>query len=316
MSDLRDQLKNRQEASIAKNDKQFVPTTFSIPAGVEMYKPRAGTNKLDIIPFIDRNGEMQYVLEYCQHIGVGVDNSREICIAKPPYKKACPICEHRSKEMAAGRKWDEPDIKALSPKYRCMYNVIDLLEPEKGIQIFEVSQFLFQKPMNEDLKEYNESEDEEIIFADLEDGRTVVFKGRETEFNGRSSVNKFDSFSFVERKKPYAKTKIKEAIQLDSLLTPKSYDELAALFFAIPSDDEDDEDQEREETDYSDVPFPESRTEDQQEAPEEPEPPRKKSGAKKTAAITCPVGLKFGQDFDGYVDCDDCEHRQACSDAQ
>lgn len=320
MSKYRDQLKGRQEESFENKDGGFSPKTFEVPSGVEVYKPRAGTNKIDIIPFIDADGRAQYVFEYYQHIGVGIDNERAVCLAKT-LKKPCPICEHKAKEQAAGRKWDEDDIRAMAPKRRCMYNVIDLLEPEKGIQIFEVSHFLFEANLTTDLKEYNEATGEDIVFSDLEDGRTISFKGREGEFNGRTTVNRFDSFTFLKRAKPYAESILKKAVPLDQILLPKSYDDLAALYFAIPSDDEDDEDEtppksRKRKDPYEGEPFPGTREEVQDEEEQEPEPPRKKPAAKKAAALECPVGLKFGKDFDGYVECDECEHRKACSEAQ
>lgn len=293
---LKQGLRKNQDDSFAAKDGGFSPTCFAIPDGVEMYRPKAGTNKIDILPFIRKDGDPAYLLEYYQHTGVGLNNNREICLAKT-FGKPCPICAERQRMINDGGSWQDDNVKALSPKRRCLYNVIDLLEPEKGVQLFEVSHFLFEKNMISDARD----EDPDMVFADLEDGRTVAFKGRESEFNGKSSVNKFDSFTFLPRK-PYKASILDSVIKLDAILTPKNADQLAAEFYCNPdaSDVE-----EPTITTEADLPFPDKRAEDVQPVKATPK-------AKKKVVGTCPVEGAFGLEFDLYEQCDDCAVRKDC----
>jgi hypothetical protein len=150
---------------------------------------------------------------------------------------------------AEGHAWDSDEMKALAPKRRVLYNVIDHAEPDKGIKIFEVAHFSFENKLVDEAWEEDEDgkkTDAMIIFADLEDGKTVSFKGREREFNGRTSISEFDSFVFLDRKKPYSEKMLSKAHPLDTLLIAKTYKELQDLWLGTPDEDEDD----------ADVPFP------------------------------------------------------------
>jgi hypothetical protein len=292
---LKSGLQKNQSVSYESKDGGFSPTCFVLPEGTELYKPKGGTNKIDILPFVKQDGSPAYMLEYYQHLGIGLNNSREICLSKT-YNKPCPICEERARMLSDGAKWDDDGVKALSPKRRCLYNLIDLQEPEKGIQVFEVSHFLFEKVLIADAYD----DDPEMVFADLEDGRTVAFKGRESEFNGRSSVNKFDSFTFLPRKEGYSEDILKQVVQLDRILTPKTYDALQSLFYGNPVPDEE------EDGEALEVPF-------ESPAPAAPVP---KPKAKAEAVTTCPIGVNFGKDYNQYEECDDCPVRKECSAAQ
>lgn len=308
---LKDELRQNTEESYTNKDGGFGPSTFKVPDGAELFQPQKGTNKIDIIPFRNRDGKAVYFLEYYRHTGVGVNNTMVVCPNKT-WGKPCPICEERAKLKAQGERYNSDGMKALAPKRRVMYNVIDHADPDKGIKVFEVAHFSFEKTLIEDAKDEN---GELVIFADLEDGKTVSFKGREREFNGKTSISEFDSFVFLDRKKPYSEKMINKAHQLDALLISKSYKELQDLWLGAPEEDEDDEPvpaKAKHVDDDDDVPFVTGDLDDDEPAAK---PERKKKA--EAVALECPDGNTFGKDFDKYEACDDCpaEFRKPCQKA-
>jgi len=310
---LKDELRANTEDSFNNKDRGFGPSTFKVPDGAELFQPQKGTNKIDIIPFRNKDGKAVYFLEYYRHTGVGVNNAMAVCPNKTGAKgKPYPICEERARMKAEDHAWDSDEMKALAPKRRVLYNVIDHAEPDKGIKIFEVAHFSFENKLVDEAWEEDEDgkkTDAMIIFADLEDGKTVSFKGREREFNGRTSISEFDSFVFLDRKKPYSEKMLSKAHPLDTLLIAKTYKELQDLWLGTPDEDEDD----------ADVPFPgkmpSAAVEDEDDEPVSR--PERKKKAEAQVAPECPDGNSFGTDFDKYEACDDCpaELRKACQKA-
>jgi hypothetical protein len=296
---LKSGLQKNQSVSYESKDGGFVRTCFSLPDGMEVYKPKSGVNKFDILPFIRQDGSPAYMLDYYQHKDVGLNNSREICLFKT-YGKPCPVCEERARLLADGAKYKDPAVKALAPSRRCLYNVIDLQEPEKGIQIFEVSHYIFEKILIADAYD----DDPEMVFADLEDGRTISFKGRNGEGQYKEFVSKFDSFTFLPRNEGYSEDILKQVVQLDRILTPKPYDVLQSLFYGNPVPDE--EEDEEEDGEALVMPF-------ESPAPAAPVP---KPKAKAEAVTTCPIGVNFGKDYNQYEECDECPVRKKCRAAQ
>jgi hypothetical protein len=321
---LKDELKQNTEQSYANKDGGFGPSTFKVPDGVEMFQAKKGTNKIDIIPFRNKEGKAVHFFEFYRHTGVGVNNAMVICPNKTEDKgKPCPICEERTKLKAAGHAWDSDEMKAVSPKRRVIYNVIDHAEPEKGIKLFETSQYSFSKKLLEEAwveDEDGEKTDEMLIFADLEDGKTISFKGREKVFNGRTSISEFDSFVFLDRKKPYSEKMLSKAHPLDTLLITKTYKELQDMWLGAPEEDEDDEPtpvkaKPVDDDDDDDVPFAgKTMVADDDDDESEAKPRKKKVEA---VAQECPEGNVFGKHFDKYEECDDCpqEFRKPCQKA-
>lgn len=225
---------------------------LNLPKGVPMYAPVPGQKEsIDIIPYIvsdskhlDRDeeagiaevGDLWYKKPIKVHRGVGAENDTVICpktIGKP-----CPICEYRATRAKEGA--DKEELKQYNQSLRNLYVVIPKgNEKRKEIpHIFDMSQFLFQNLLNDELEENEDYE----VFPDLEEGYTLRIRWAEESFAGNkyAEANRID---FDKRKKPYDESILEQVPDLDKILKVLSYDTLHAKFFELehPTGSESDE---------------------------------------------------------------------------
>ena len=242
--------KKAKEALEKSSGQGMESTTLNIPAGMEIFKPEsAGKYSLDFLlyevntdkhPDVDA-GELFYNRKYYIHKDIGPEGSWVVC-PKKTLKKPCPICEEVSK-MKKDPKMDEDVLKALYPKERELYVVIDTEDKEEKIQLFDQSSYLFGKDFFETI---NESEDDDLLgFADLQDGQTVTIKFKKKTHDTFTYYEPVD-FEFSKRD-DYDEDILDEVPDLDACLKIESYDYLKELFEGgSAGDDEDDEEQEDE----------------------------------------------------------------------
>jgi hypothetical protein len=143
-----------------------------LPRGVNIFKEEAGGRiALDFLPYIvedshhpDRDEEREIAIEgtlwyrrpYKLHRAIGVTNVSIICPLSIGRK--CPICEHRAALLEKGAKWQDPEIKAMRPSDRNLYYVIPKghTKFEEKPYLWDMSQFLFQEALNNELEENEE----------------------------------------------------------------------------------------------------------------------------------------------------------------
>ncbi len=306
---------------------------------VEFFKMEKGSNEIDIIPFeVATNkhpqgvekGELDYKLDVWVHRDAGGIDGRILCL-KRTFSKKCPICEEIQKMVDSDEyTWKDDAIKALKPSRRCIYNVIDINDEDKGIQLFEISHFEFQKEIIEEAQESAEGEGEILPFADLEDGYTIKFRAKERE--GGFQGFKPKSFQFRPRE-AYPDEVIDDALSLDELLVIPSYDEVYNAFMGIEDEepDADDDEIDDDEIDEDDEPKKTKKTRtrtskktetparsrrkkaDDDEDDDEPKKSSKKTSKKKKHE--CPASGTFGEDNDDYDECEDCDIWDECAEA-
>lgn len=228
-----------------------------LPRNVSVFKEEPGSRvRLDILPYVvtdenhpdrdDENGialpgELWYKRPYKLHRGVGVENTSVVCPTS--FGKPCPICEYRARLIKEGG--DKATIAALKPSLRNLYIVVpkDSKAYEEKPHIWDISQFLFQNQLNEEIEE----NDDYAVFPDLEEGLTLRIRFSEETFQ----KNKFASTSridFEERDAPYDESILKEVPNLDEVLDVLPYSKIEALFFGTElSDYDEDEDEDEEE---------------------------------------------------------------------
>ena len=155
---------------------------INIPDGISMFRPKASDKafRLDILQYRVGKGNpeadegmLHYERTFWAH-RIGIDNIAYVCPLKTN-GDACPVCELINKLKKQGA--DKEITDAIKSKERQLFNVIDLRDKEKGIQIFEHSYHQFGKVL--DTKINNEDDDDNYSsFAHHEDGQTlkVVFK--------------------------------------------------------------------------------------------------------------------------------------------
>ena len=265
------------ERRVTEHRTGWSPTCFDLPEGderTELFQPKTGNYRLDIIPFnagdsskfakelvYADEGEPYFERTFWMHRKIGAEEHSYVCPRKT-CGKPCPICEARAKE-AEKEDGDEDTIKALTPKERQLWNVIDLNDVDKGIQIWEVSFYNFGKVLDERINNAEEDDDWRF-FSDPEDGFTL----RVTMSEGAMGKHHIEAsaIDFKPRKEGYDPDIIDESPQLDDLLKILSYKELKKVFLSV-ADDEDVDDEDEDENEEDEAPKKKRRTSTKKKAP-------------------------------------------------
>ena len=323
-----------------------------LPKGVSVFSPDPGSRvRMDIMPYMvtDENhpdkyeeeqiataGELWYKRPFKVHRNIGVEDETVVCLTS--FGERCPICECRARWIKEGR--DKEDTDALRPKQRNLYALVPIgvKGVDEIIHVMDMSQFLFQNLLNEELEE----DEEYAAFPDLEEGYTLRVRfdakkiGKGPEFAEASRID------FEKRKNEYEEDILDEVPNLDDMLKRLSYKELEAKFMEIDDadaadDDLDDGDEEekprrerkslkrKEEEDEEEEkpvkrtrqkpkPKPEPEEEDGDKEEEKPKEKSKKSSKKSTGKERCPHGHRFGVDADEKDECAECEIWGECLD--
>jgi len=312
---------------------------LQLPKGVNVFSAKPGSRNvlLDILPYEvtdakhpDRDDENEIAVPgtlwfkrpYWVHRNVGSGNDTAVCPLMSA-KKPCPICEYRSKLQKKGA--DAEEIKALRPSKRNLYVVVPLndREEEATPHIFDISDYNFQKLLNEEIQ----TDESYEVFPDLEEGLTLKVRFDASTIGNSKPYAEASRIDFKERE-PYEESILDEVPNLDVVLTILPYDELNAKFFEVDTEevgedleDEDDEEvkrparkaktsaptrkprhvEEEEEEDEE-----EEVEEDDDEEEEEEAPPRRKL-ASKTPAKTKPASRKTLIEEDEEEEEDDAE---------
>lgn len=342
---MRDRVRRRAESREQQGSWVIV-----VPEGVHRFEPKVvkGGMRLDIIPYVVtidnhpvgvKKGELWYERTYFVHRDVGVDNRARICLLKT-FKKPCPICEYREELVKQGK--ERELIKALLPKERQLFNVIDLDDVDKGVQLWDVSYHLFGKQLE---KEIREGKEEYAGFAELRGGFTlnVRFEARTLPTKDGGKPTPFmdaDRIDFLERE-DYSDGILDRVLNLDTLLVEPTYKQLQAEFLQLDAIDEDIPDVEITE-EIGEKPnrfrLPVRKSEEELEESEESEEPeeleesdeqvfrglskassdvRGKAKMATNSRQECPGGGEFGKDCDTLEACNDCPEAvwEACEES-
>ena len=262
---------------------------LKLPKGVNVFKEETtGRVTLDFLPYVvtdkrhmDKDeeygtatvGELWYKKPYYLHRNIGPNNLSEPCPAT--IGKKCPVCEQRAKMLKEGAEWDDDAVKSLKASLRNLYVVV----PKKSKKykeepyVWDISQFLFQDKLNEEL-----AEDEAYgVFPDLEEGLSIRIRFTEEQI-GKNKFADTSRIDFSERAVPYKESILDTVPNLDDIIVYKTYSELQGLLFGqLDSDDmEDDEDIEDEEEEVSkalirDADYADDDDEDDEDEDEEDE---------------------------------------------
>lgn len=212
---------------------------------IGMWKCSEDEHFINIIPYFagknnptKKEGKLAHNLDFYVHRKVGLNEDTYICLQKT-YGKKCPICE----EQAMLRKQDDYDeayVKSLNSTRRVIYNIECLdseKEQRKGVQLFEVSHWLFEKELAELAKKPRGGGT--IEYPDPDTGKVVCFRKKGS---GPTSTE-YKAFQFVERTEPVSDEVLNAALTLDQIVHIPSYDEVRKAFFGIDADEEENEEE-------------------------------------------------------------------------
>jgi hypothetical protein len=308
---------------------------LKLPQDVSMYKEKPGGKALlDIMPYevtakkhLDRNeeaeiavpGELWYRSPFKIHRNVG--NANDTIVCPTSFGKPCPICEYRAKRFKEGAEKEETDTMKASA--RNLYAVIPLDDDDydEKIHIWDISQYLFQNLLNDELEE----DDSYEVFPDLEEGLSLKIRFDSKTIGKSKPFAEASRIDFKERKDVYEEDILDDIPNLDDLLVQLTYKEIDAKFFEI----EDEEDQEQEEEEEKskrkrkvEQEEEEEKTRKRKKIEKEPEKKETKEKPKRTRKpkeekkeeSKCPFGYKFGVDTDEEDECAECPIWESCLD--
>jgi hypothetical protein len=288
---------------------------------IKFYKAKENANKLVIIPYEIKSkvhplahagkrkiGDFAYNLDVWVHRNVGPGEVSVVCPSKN-YGKACPLCEAADK---AYKENDQDTAKALKASRRVYYNVVDMADPDEGLEVFDVSHYYFEKELIGSASRKGEN-GQMVRFADPDNkyGKIIKFYG-EKEKVGTFESMKFKDFDFVERKID-VEGFIEKAVSFDELLTLHSYDEIMMIMNGTDEEDNGaDSESDESDTNAKDTPQPTKAEEDEDAALEARR--KAKAASKAEGTNPCPSGYKFGIEWGDHPECkkDTCPVYKQC----
>lgn len=235
--------KVQKDAKRARSGGGFI----SLPQGVEFFAAEPGGRvTLDILPYEvtianhpDKDkievGDLWYKFPYRYHRNVGVNRNSEVC--PRTFGKPCPICDHRD-SLLNSKDPDKDEIYALKPAWRVLYNVRALTGKDKDkIVVWDFSYHNFQKQLDAEIDD--PENDEYGAFADLENGYSLKIRFSEETYE-KNKFAKTERIDF-EKRDDLDESMLKEVVNLDKVLSVKSYEELKKKFFELDDEDLDEE---------------------------------------------------------------------------
>lgn len=297
----REALKRRQERAVKTREQRkgrMSILNLDVPERKEVswFVIDKGEQLVDIVPYIittdkhpDRDtkdnfclpGYTDYKLEIWQHRDVGANNSKVLCM-RETFGKSCSICEELDNPELS-----EEEYKALVPKRRVFYNVVDLNSKEQEVQLWEASWFWSEERILKEA-EYSKKGEEVSDWASLEEGKTIVFRGEAGSLKKRDGTPVLEPtrYSFRDRE-PYDETILQETYPLDAMLVIPTYKEVEKIFRWTEGI--------------------EKETSEEQEAEEVADG--------KEQSNPCPSNHTFGTDNDTNDDCTECsgEEYDSCA---
>lgn len=221
-----------------QHEKQFESTAVRVPQGVEVFRfTNAKTYRLDILPYLVKTGSDQpggnpycdegflhYERTFHSHFIPTPEGDRYYCCPIKTFKeRRCPVCEHLATAERTGT-LDDDTIRKIKPKERQLFNIIDLDEKDKGVQLFEFNFWEFGKVLDEKVKAKEKYEG----FYALEGGRTVEVT---VKADHTFSTPRFKPINLeFEDREDYPEEILEKVLDLDSLLKHVSYEELKKVY--------------------------------------------------------------------------------------
>lgn len=203
-------------------------------------------------------GDSDFMLDVFVHQFVGPTKADVICPNKTYNRMdACPICAKRAEFYNKGMK---KEGGALAPKHYAIYNVVDMDNPDEGIQILRASYTNFHEELREEAGASGNKETGDICdYVDIDDGHSFTFRIVKASFTNDEGKGypypEFKKFNFEERDAKEIKLLKKlepNALSLDSFMVIKAKEEIEQLFYGDLDDDESSDTSEDEDTDSDD----------------------------------------------------------------
>lgn len=228
-------------------------TTLMIPEGIEIFQPKVGSYRMDIVPFevgkgnpYASKGEWYWERTFYTHRGIGPNNESYVCPWKTD-EKPCPICEYRA-SLAKDPSSDPEEIKQLKPKERQLFlvSVHSKDNDERKVQLYESSHHTFGVLLDQLRRDAEDDEEHISQFDDPDAGSTLKASFIEKAFAGHKFPSCY-AIEFRARAKGLNPKLLEHGICLDDVVKILPYDDLKRILAGVDQSDDDDEDEDDEE---------------------------------------------------------------------
>jgi len=177
-------------------------------------------------------GEQWYRRPFKIHRDIGVNKVAVVCPTS--IGRRCPVCEYQAELRKKGG--DKELIKALRAKDRVLYCVIPIGEHkfEAVPHLFEISHYLFQKLLNEEI-----TEDERYgMFPSPSDGLTVKIRWDSKKIGEGDAFAEANRIDFNSRDYEYDDDMLSKVPDLDSIIHKSviSSEKLSNMFFELETE--------------------------------------------------------------------------------
>jgi hypothetical protein len=310
---MRDDLLKRSQEQYDRRDSSGKFGSYIKDEFLEkIWKCVEGKHLIDVIPYqtgskdpkvaagIKKVGYSNFTLDLFIHRAVGPNQDSYLCL-KRTYNKKCPICEQQMALRSSGEA-EDVDIKALEPKRRNLYNIIcydSETQANKGVQLFEVSQWLFDKHLSARSK--NSRTGEIIVYShpSKEEGRSISF-----ERKGSGVENtEFLAHNFELRDYDISEQDLNEAMILDEVIKIPAYEEVYEAYWGRKPTTE---------TESQTKTNPNPKGEEEASGPPRTRRPLAQVAQPEKTNNRCPAGKTFGVDIDNLSECNECQEWDDC----
>jgi len=287
-----------------------------VPEGMGFWTPGYGEHLIDIVPFFAGEnhpkvgeGRLCYVIDLWVH----KKGDNFVCQTRN-FKLRDPICDFIKKTRLPTDEW-----KKIAPKRRTVYLVWvhdTPEEEEKGLQIWEVAHWFFEKHVDAIAK--SPKGGAPIIFSDPDTGKQIAFEiVKSGTYKDENDVDRdsqdWTGYRFIDRDEKIPDEILDQSFSLDDIID--MHPDTDKVYKSFHGEDEEEkivkqetEEEEEEETEEEETEEEETEEEETEEEEDKEEKPETTEGGK------CPFDGKFGVDLDKYENCDDCEVYDDCSD--
>lgn len=239
----RERERERRRAGSARRDSEHRVggewTTISIPDGIDVFQPKEGTIKVDVVPYevgegnpFASPGEWYYERTFWVHGGVGPNSESYVCPAKTA-DRPCPICKHRAALVKRGSDDDQEEIKSLRPKERQLWLLSPVEDGERRVVLWETSFHTFGKLLDKRRSDADDDEDHIVEFDDYKAGATLKLSFSSEDIGAGRPWLKVYNIDFKPRVSGLPEELLEHGICLDKLIKLLPYEELQRVFEGI-----------------------------------------------------------------------------------
>lgn len=153
-----------------------------VGGGAEFWNPADGENRIRVMPpWSEDAGEFWFIT--ATHFNVGPDERPVPCPVASGIRESCYVCR-LVKKLARGEDDEKSDAEAMGARPRYLLNIVDLGNPQNGVQVWPAPKSIFRQ-----LKKFWLNEEDYGDFTSLVDGFDILVEKTGSGLNTRYDAN-------------------------------------------------------------------------------------------------------------------------------